>query len=59
MGTTKAFDQKTRGGSPDRFGYEWAKYSAILPESKALAAERLPIMDQLLATFEAETFGLF
>ena len=31
----------------------------ILPEAKALAAERLPIMDQLLATFEAETFGLF
>jgi SAM-dependent methyltransferase len=22
------------GGSPDRFGYEWAKYSTILPESK-------------------------
>jgi 2-polyprenyl-3-methyl-5-hydroxy-6-metoxy-1,4-benzoquinol methylase len=27
-------DQKTAQGSPDRFGYEWATYSAILPESR-------------------------
>jgi SAM-dependent methyltransferase len=29
-----ASDHKTLSGSPDRFGYEWAKYSSILPESK-------------------------
>ena len=27
-------DRKTAQGSPDRFGYEWATYSAILPESQ-------------------------
>lgn len=27
-------DQRTRAGSPDRFGYEWATYSQILPESQ-------------------------
>jgi len=27
-------DKRTRQGSPDRFGYEWSTYSAILPESK-------------------------
>ena len=27
-------DQKTAQGSPDRFGYEWVTYSAILPESR-------------------------
>ena len=27
-------DQKTAQGSPDRFGYEWSTYSAILPESR-------------------------
>ena len=25
---------KDHQGSPDRFGYEWASYSEILPESK-------------------------
>jgi 2-polyprenyl-3-methyl-5-hydroxy-6-metoxy-1,4-benzoquinol methylase len=28
-------DHKTHRGSPDRFGYEWASYSTILPESRA------------------------
>jgi 2-polyprenyl-3-methyl-5-hydroxy-6-metoxy-1,4-benzoquinol methylase len=28
-------DEKTRRGSPDRFGYEWGTYASILPESKA------------------------
>ncbi len=27
-------DRKTLRGSPDRFGYEWASYAQILPESK-------------------------
>lgn len=27
-------DQRTAQGSPDRFGYEWSTYSAILPESR-------------------------
>jgi cyclopropane fatty-acyl-phospholipid synthase-like methyltransferase len=27
-------DANTRLGSPDRFGYEWASYSTILPESR-------------------------
>src|SRR5262245_54951688 len=27
-------DDKTLRGSPDRFGYEWAAYAEILPESK-------------------------
>src|SRR5512144_444493 len=27
-------DQRTAKGSPDRFGYEWATYSSILPESR-------------------------
>src|SRR5438093_8402077 len=27
-------DGKTLRGSPDRFGYEWAVYATILPESK-------------------------
>src|SRR5690349_15168020 len=27
-------DSKTLSGSPDRFGYEWATYAEILPESK-------------------------
>ncbi|WP_394821070.1 class I SAM-dependent methyltransferase [Pendulispora albinea] len=27
-------DARDRRGSPDRFGYEWATYSTILPESK-------------------------
>jgi hypothetical protein len=31
----------------------------ILETSRALAAERLPRMEQLLAAFEAETFGCF
>ncbi len=26
--------EKDFQGSPDRFGYEWASYSTILPESK-------------------------
>jgi SAM-dependent methyltransferase len=25
-------DEKTKAGSPDRFGYEWARYSEMLPE---------------------------
>src|SRR5262249_58639011 len=25
---------RTSQGSPDRFGYEWSTYSAVLPESK-------------------------
>ena len=29
-----ADDKRTRQGSPERFGYEWSTYSAILPESK-------------------------
>jgi 2-polyprenyl-3-methyl-5-hydroxy-6-metoxy-1,4-benzoquinol methylase len=29
-----AGDDKTRQGSPDRFGYEWATYADVLPESK-------------------------
>jgi len=29
-----AHDHRTHRGSPDRFGYEWSTYSAILPESK-------------------------
>jgi 2-polyprenyl-3-methyl-5-hydroxy-6-metoxy-1,4-benzoquinol methylase len=31
---TEPDSQRTRRGSPDRFGYEWSNYSAILPESK-------------------------
>lgn len=27
-------EEKTMRGSPDRFGYEWARYSEVLPESK-------------------------
>ena len=27
-------DERTAQGSPDRFGYEWATYDGILPESK-------------------------
>ncbi|HEY8073647.1 MAG TPA: class I SAM-dependent methyltransferase [Labilithrix sp.] len=27
-------DVRERAGSPDRFGYEWARYSTILPESR-------------------------
>jgi 2-polyprenyl-3-methyl-5-hydroxy-6-metoxy-1,4-benzoquinol methylase len=34
MATMNAPDQRTLSGSPDRFGYEWAKYSTILPESR-------------------------
>jgi 2-polyprenyl-3-methyl-5-hydroxy-6-metoxy-1,4-benzoquinol methylase len=29
-----ANDQRTHQGSPERFGYEWSNYSAILPESR-------------------------
>ena len=29
-----ADDQRDRGGSPERFGYEWSTYTAILPESR-------------------------
>jgi len=29
-----ATDEQTAKGSPDRFGYEWATYSSILPESR-------------------------
>lgn len=32
--TQAAPDHKTLRGSPDRFGYEWATYAEILPESK-------------------------
>jgi 2-polyprenyl-3-methyl-5-hydroxy-6-metoxy-1,4-benzoquinol methylase len=27
-------DDRHRGGSPERFGYEWATYATVLPESK-------------------------
>jgi 2-polyprenyl-3-methyl-5-hydroxy-6-metoxy-1,4-benzoquinol methylase len=33
-GDRMAADPDLRGGSPDRFGYEWDAYSDILPESK-------------------------
>jgi 2-polyprenyl-3-methyl-5-hydroxy-6-metoxy-1,4-benzoquinol methylase len=31
---TNADNDKQKAGSPDRFGYEWATYSQILPESR-------------------------
>jgi 2-polyprenyl-3-methyl-5-hydroxy-6-metoxy-1,4-benzoquinol methylase len=34
-------DARDRAGSPDRFGYEWATYSTILPESREQLAQWL------------------
>jgi 2-polyprenyl-3-methyl-5-hydroxy-6-metoxy-1,4-benzoquinol methylase len=32
---TIGMEERERAGSPDRFGYEWAHYAQILPESRA------------------------
>ena len=34
QGIMSEADKKNVSGSPDRFGYQWARYSTVLPESK-------------------------
>lgn len=46
-------NQKVKRGSPDRFGYEWARYSDVLEESRA-QLERWLGSDSL-ATFAGKT----
>jgi 2-polyprenyl-3-methyl-5-hydroxy-6-metoxy-1,4-benzoquinol methylase len=49
---TAGSDVDLRGGSPDRFGYEWRTYSDILPESKDQLERWLGSMG--LASFEGK-----
>ena len=47
-------DGSVRGGSPDRFGYEWAEYDEVKPEYEELFQRWLPFFDK--GSWQGKTF---